>query len=263
MELELRGKAALVCAASKGLGKAGALALASEGARVAICARTPAALETTAREIHTSTGSQVEAIPADVSRAADIDPLVNEAVRRLGGLDILVTNTGGPRSGPFETMSDADWQGAFESLFMSAVRLTRAALPHMRARGGGRIIHVTSISVKQPIAGLVLSNALRAGITGLAKTQALELARDGIFVNCIAPGWTSTDRALDLADQAAKREGMSVDDVRRRIEQQIPWGRMGAPEEFGKVLAFLASASAAYITGATIQVDGGWTRTVS
>src|SRR6266542_3291703 len=201
--MSLSGKCAIVCAASKGLGKAAALALAQAGARVAICAR----------------GEEVARI---VSRAAT----------ELGAVDILVTNTGGPKSGPFETITDDDWSASIDSIVMSAVRLCRAVIPHMRRRGGGRIIHVTSVSVKQPIDGLVLSNALRAAVTGLSRTLANELAPDRILVNCIAPGYTATDRVVHLNEAAAKREGVAPQDVQARLERQIALGRLGTPEEF-------------------------------
>jgi len=236
------------------------MALAAEGARLAICARDSRALQQTADEIRHATNAHVTAIPADVSRPADVQRLVGSAVRTLGGLDILVTNTGGPKSAPFEALSDDDWIASIDSLLMSVVRLTQAAIPHMRARGAGRIINIPSISVKQPIEGLVLSNALRAAVTGIAKTLAIELAPDNILVNCIAPGYTATDRMVELAETVAAREGTTPDVVQRRTETKIPLGRLGAPEEFGAAVTFLASARASYITGVTLQVDGGFIR---
>jgi 3-oxoacyl-[acyl-carrier protein] reductase len=260
MKLGLEGRCALVCAASKGLGRASAAALAAEGASVAICGRDLASLTATASEIARATGGKVVPIQADVSRAPDVEQLIDSTVTSLGGLDVLVTNTGGPKSGPFTSFTDADWQAAIDSLLMSVVRLSRAAIPHMRARGGGRIINITSISAKQPIAALVLSNTLRAGITGLWKTLALELAADRITVNCVAPGYTATDRVMELNEAAAAREGIAAADVQRRLEAGIPLARMGSPEEFGAAVAFLASQPAAYITGVTLQIDGGWTK---
>jgi 3-oxoacyl-[acyl-carrier protein] reductase len=262
MDSGLGGKCAVVCAASKGLGKASALALAREGARVVICARHEGALQAAADEIRRVTGNAVVPIVADVSRRGDVDRLVADAATRLGAIDVLVTNTGGPKSAPFEALSDEDWEAAIQSLLMSAVRLSRAVIPHMRRRGGGRIIHVTSVSVKQPIDDLVLSNALRAGVTGLARTLANELARDRITVNCVAPGYTRTERVIELSEAAARREGTSREAVQRRTEEQIPMGRLGIPEEFGDAVAFLASARAAYITGTTLQVDGGFVRSL-
>jgi 3-oxoacyl-[acyl-carrier protein] reductase len=252
---------ALVCAASKGLGRASAEALARDGYRVAICARGGAALRDTADAIRAA-GGAVLPIEADLRVPGDITRAVEGTVQAFGGLDVLVTNSGGPPSGPFLSLDEAAWTDAIDSLLLSVVRLCRAAIPHMRARGGGRIIHITSISVKQPVPGLVLSNALRAAVAGLAKTLAAELAADRILVNCVAPGYTRTDRVVELSNQAAAREGISAGEVERRTVAQIPLGRMGDPAEFGSVVAFLASPAASYVTGVTIQVDGGWTRSL-
>ncbi len=262
METGLEGKCALVCAASKGLGRATAHALARDGARIVMCARTGATLTAAADEIRAATGATIVPVVADLSRSADVMRLVDQAVRELGGLDILVTNTGGPKSGPFESLTDADWSAAIDGLLMSVIRLCRHAIPHMRSRGGGRIINVTSVSVKQPIEGLVLSNALRAGVTGLSRTLANELAPDNILVNCVAPGYTRTDRVIQLAEAAAAREGTSAAVVQQRTEDQIPLGRLGTPAEFAEAVAFLASARASYITGISLQVDGGFIRSV-
>jgi 3-oxoacyl-[acyl-carrier protein] reductase len=253
---------AIVCAASRGLGRATALSLAREGAAVAICARAEAALLEAAAEIRSQTGALVVPIVADVARSEDTERLVALAAAELGGIDILVTNTGGPKSAYFATLSDADWYDAIESVLMSVVRLSRAVLPHMRAHGGGRIINVTSISAKQPVEGLVLSNALRAGITGLARTLANEVASDNILVNCVAPGYTATDRVVELAEAAAAREGISAEAVQHRTVARIPMGRMATPEEFGDVVAFLASGKASYVTGTTLQIDGGYVRSL-
>lgn len=262
MQLGLSGKSALVCAASKGLGKASALALASEGANVAICARDRVTLGAALEEIGRATSGRATAIAADLSKPEDISRLVAGTVKAFGGLDILVTNTGGPKSAPFDALTDADWTSAVDSMLLSVVRLVREAIPHMRARGGGRIINVTSISVKQPIDSLVLSNSLRAAVTGLSKTLASELAHDNILVNCVAPGYTGTDRVVELSAAIAAREGTTAEAVQRRTESKIPLGRMATAEEFGSVVAFLASAPASYITGVTLQVDGGFVRSL-
>jgi 3-oxoacyl-[acyl-carrier protein] reductase len=250
---------ALICAASRGLGRASAEALARDGFRVAICARGSAALREAAEAIR-GAGGVVLPIEADLRRPEDITRTVDATVAEFGGLDVLVTNTGGPPSGRFLSIDERAWIDAIDSLLLSVVRLCRAAIPHMQARGGGRIINVTSISVKQPIEGLVLSNALRAAVTGLAKTLAAELAGDRILVNCVAPGYTRTDRVVELSNQAAAREGIPASAVEQRTVAQIPLGRMGEPAEFGAVVAFLASPAASYVSGVTLQVDGGWTR---
>ena len=188
MNLDLHGRCAIVCAASRGLGRATAFALAREGASVAICARSEGPLVETAAAIQRETGALVVPIVADVGRAADAARVVAESAQRLGGIDILVTNTGGPKSALFATLSDDDWREAIDSILMSVVWLARGVIPHMKARGGGRILTITSISAKQPVEGLVLSNALRAGVMGLARTLANELAADNILVSCVAPG---------------------------------------------------------------------------
>lgn len=262
MDLQLRDRCAVVCAASKGLGRATALALAREGARVAICARTAATLQDAAGEIRAATGATVVPIVADVSRADDVQRLVDGAAGALGAIDILVTNTGGPKSGPFTGFSDADWYEAIDSVLMSVVRLSRAVVPHMRHRGGGRLINITSISAKQPVEGLVLSNALRAAVTGLSRTIANELAADNILVNCVAPGYTKTDRVVELAEAAAAREGVTADEVQQRTEKAIPLRRLATPEEFANVVVFLASGRASYVTGTTLQIDGGYVRSL-
>jgi 3-oxoacyl-[acyl-carrier protein] reductase len=253
---------ALVCAASRGLGKAAARALAADGARVAICSRRAEAIEAAAAELRRDTGADVAAFVADVSRADDPARVVAQTVDRFGGLDVLVTNTGGPRSAPFEALTDRDWHDAVDSLLMSVVRLCRAAIPHMRARGGGRIINITSVAVKQPVDGLMLSNAVRSAVAGLSKTLATELARDRILVNCVAPGFTRTERVTELTMAAAAREGVTADAVERRLVAQVPMGRLGEPGELACLIAFLASEGGDYITGTTIAVDGGLLRGV-
>ena len=258
MDLELKAKTALVCAASRGLGRAVAAELAREGARVMICARDAGALEEARADIARSTGAEAHAVAADLSTDSGVATVAREALARLGRVDILVNNAGGPPSGTFESFAWDDWQRAVNLTLKSAVELTRAVLPGMRERKWGRVVNITSITVKQPAQQLVLSNSIRAAVTGMARTLANEVARDGITVNNVLPGYTRTDRVVHLAAANAEREGISQDEVLARIERQIPMGRLGEPPEFAAVVAFLASPRASYITGQSVAVDGGW-----
>ena len=260
MDLGLRGKVALVAAASKGLGRAVAEELAAEGASLAICSRDPTAIETAGRDIAAASGAQVLARAADVSRATDIGAFVDATLERFGRVDVLVTNTGGPPSGAFDTHALAAWRAATETLLYAPLEFARRVLPGMRERRWGRILNVTSIAVKQPVDGLILSNSLRAAVTGWARTLANEEARHGITVNNLMPGHTDTDRVRELATATAAREGISVEQVLARREREIPMRRMGTPREFAALAAFLASERASYITGTSIPVDGGWIR---
>ena len=257
MDLQLRGRVALVSAASKGLGKATAWALAREGADLVIAARGREALEATSQEIRADTGREVLAVSADVSCAADIEALLAQALTRWGRVDILINNAGGPRPGVFTDMADADWQAALELNLLSAVRLIQGVLPGMRARRWGRIVNITSIAVKQPIPNLILSNTVRSGLVAMAKTLAGQVASEGITVNNVCPGYMLTDRVRSLAAATAQAESISVEAALARSESAIPMGRLGRPEELAAVIAFLASEPASYLTGATIQVDGG------
>jgi len=260
MDLGLKGRAALVAGASKGIGRACARALAGEGARVAICARSADELGRTAEAIRAETGGEVLAIPADVREPAEVRALVARTVQAFGTLEILVTNAGGPPPGLFDQMTDADWQAAFELNFLSTVRLVREALPHMRRQGWGRIINIQSTSVRQPIEGLVLSNGIRPGVAGLTRSLVNEVSRAGVTVNTVCPGRISTDRSRGYLESRAKAAGMSYEDYERREMASIPMGRMGQPEEIGYVVAFLASERASYLTGVALQVDGGLVR---
>lgn len=260
MDLGITGKVAAVAAASKGLGRACALELAREGCALAICARDMGALNDTAQEIRETTGAAVLAVHADMSRAADITHFIETASRELGDPQILVCNAGGPPGGHFDQFDDAAWAQAINLTLMSTVRLIRAALPGMRAAGWGRIINITSVSVKQPIDDLMLSNAIRPGVIGLAKTLATQLARDGITINNVAPGYILTNRQRSLAESRAAQSGASFDETVQAMGAQIPMGRVGQPEELAAVVAFLASARASYVTGSTIAVDGGSVR---
>jgi len=258
MNLGLEGRVALVAASSRGLGKATALALAREGARVAICARDADDLAATAQEIRAETGAEVLPIVTDLTDAEQIPHLADETLRRWGRIDVLVTNAGGPPAGFFDELSDAHWLGAVELTLLSGVRLIRAVLPAMRVQKWGRIINITSVSVKQPIDTLLLSNSLRMAVVGLAKTLALQEAPHGITVNNVAPGWTLTERVDELFRDRAARSGKTKQEELAGITVDIPVGRLGDPMELAAAITFLASEQAAYITGVTLPVDGGY-----
>ena len=262
MDLGLAGKTALVAAASKGLGRACAEEFAAEGARVVICARGADVLERTRGEIAAKTRADVYAVAADLSTMEGIGTVVTEAQRRLGHVDILANNAGGPPSGPFEQHPWDQWEKAIHLNLRSTVELTRRLLPDMRSRRWGRIINVTSIAVKQPVDGLMLSNSLRAAVTGFARTLANETAESGITVNNILPGYTRTERVEQLSEATASREGISREQAIARWEAEIPMRRLGEPREFAALAAFLASERASYITGQSIAVDGGWIRSL-
>ncbi len=257
MDLGLSGKVALVTAASKGLGKGVALALAREGAEVAICSRSEESLQGAAGEIEAATGRQPLVVAADMRRGEDIDRLVAATLERYGRIDILFNNAGGPPPGTFFDFADEQWQQTFDLLVLSSVRLIRAVVPQMRERRWGRIINSTSVAVKQPIPTLVLSNAVRTAVIGLAKSLALELAPHGITVNNLLPGSIYTDRIIQNNEAAARRTGRSVEEIRRDAEADIPMGRYGKVEEYAGAAAFLASEQASYITGVNLLVDGG------
>jgi 3-oxoacyl-[acyl-carrier protein] reductase len=225
-----------------------------------MCARGKEALAEAASAVREKSEGEVLDIPADVSRPEDVTRLVRATMERFGRVDILVTNAGGPPSGPFESLTPEKWNDAIQLTLLSTVNLCRAVLPGMKQRKWGRIINVTSIAVKQPVDGLMLSNSLRAGVTGFARTLANEVARDGITVNNILPGYTRTERVESLARAAAQRDRIPVQESLQRWENEIPMRRLGEPREFAALAAFLASERASYITGTSITVDGGWTR---
>jgi 3-oxoacyl-[acyl-carrier protein] reductase len=227
-----------------------------------MASRGEARIEAAGARIRTETGAAVHALAADVSRGADVEGLVAACVDRLGGLDIAVHNAGGPPAGDTASISDEQWQRAFEANLLSFVRLARAAAPEMKKGGYGRLIAIASSSIKQPIPNLVLSNTLRTGVVGLAKTLASELAPDGILVNVVAPGRIRTERMEELDRAAAERAGTSIEEVRRASIASIPLGRLGRPEELANLVVFLASGAATYITGTAIQVDGGLVRSI-
>jgi 3-oxoacyl-[acyl-carrier protein] reductase len=259
MDLGLQGKVALVGGASRGIGRAVAAGLAREGCRVAICARDEARLAQTAEEIRSATGADVLAVRCDMSVEDEIRRFVAATVEAFGRLDIVVNNAGGPPAGPFEAHGEAAWQQALNQNLLSVVRTVREALPHLRAAGGGRIVNITSIAVKEPIPGLVLSNAARLGVVGLAKTLSRELGPDGITVNNVCPGLTLTDRMRELYGGRAEAGGRTLEAVLAEEAQRIPLGRLAEAEDVAALAVFLASAPARHITGTTIQVDGGST----
>lgn len=256
----MRDRVAIVAAASRGLGRATAHELAAEGARVVICARGAEALIAARDEIATTTGADVHAVIADLSTMEGIELVARESFARFGQVDIVVNNAGGPPSGPFETHDWNAWRRAVDLTLRSAVELTRWVLPGMRERKWGRVLNVTSIAVKQPVDGLMLSSSIRAAVTGWARTLATEVAGDGVTVNCILPGYTRTERVGQLNADRASREGVDIHEIERRIEAQIPMRRLGEPREFGALAAFLVSDRASYITAQSVPVDGGWIR---
>jgi len=259
MNLNLTGKRALVTAASRGLGFATALGLAREGTALVICSRDEARINDAAQKIRAETGTRVEALVADVSSSDEAARLVGHAVSALGGLDIVVHNAGGPPAGEFLSLTDAQWQKAFDQNLMSLVRLVNAAVPELKKAGGGRILTIASSSIKQPIPGLVLSNALRTGVYGLVKTLAKELGPAGILLNVVAPGRIQTERIEELDNATASRRGVDLTQVKKESVASIPLGRLGTPEEFANLLVFLASDAGRYISGQAIIVDGGAT----
>lgn len=262
MDLGLKGKVALVSGASKGLGFAVAKALAAEGASVSISSRDEAAIGAAARRIEAETGAAVLSMAVDVRDKAAIERWIAGAAETFGGIDALMTNSGGPPAGDAVSFDDAAWQDAADLLLFSTIRMIRAALPHMERRGGGAILVSTSSSVKEPVPNLGLSTVLRSSVSALSKTLAIELAARKIRVNQIIPGRIDTDRVRHLDEVNAKKAGVTADQAKARAIAAIPLGRYGQPDEFGRVGAFLLSDAASYMTGATIQVDGGQIRSV-
>ena len=257
MDLGIRGRKALVTGASAGLGRASARALAAEGADLAICSRDAGRIEEAATAIRQATGARVEALVADVSVREEAVRVVDEARERLGGLHVLVTNAGGPPSGAFGDAGEEEFGVAIDRTFRSAERLIRAALPALRESGWGRIVCLTSITAKEPHDGLLLSNAMRPAVHGLAKSLSREIAREGLTINCVCPGYTNTSRLGELAKAAAARRGVEPEDVFAGWRANIPRGELGRPEEIADVVAFLCSERASYVNGVSLAVDGG------
>ncbi len=258
MDLGLKGKVAVVAGSSQGLGRAIADAIAAEGADLVINSRSAEKLDAARAEIVEATGARVEAVESDLTDPAGADALISAAAAAFGRVDILVTNTGGPPAGVFEDHSADVWREAIAQNFESVVNLVRAVLPGMKERRWGRILNVTSISAKQPVGGLILSNAIRAGVTGFAKTISNEVAPYNVTVNNVLPGFTRTQRLIHLAEAVSQREGKTIEEVYAGWESEIPMGRLAEPPELGTVAAFLCSEQASYVTGQSIAVDGGW-----
>lgn len=258
MDLGLKDRVAIVTGGSMGLGRAIARELAREKARVVVSARNEQRLQRAVEEIRRETGGQVVAICADMTRADDIRALVEQTVERWGGVDIALANAGGPPGTRYESTTAEQVERALELNLMSTVRLAQEVTPHMQQKRWGRFIALTSISVKQPLPGLILSNTARTAVVGWVKTMATELAPHGITCNVVAPGYMRTGRVEDLAAERAENEDRPVEQILAEMSGRIPMGRMGDPEEFAAVVAFLASERASYITGTTLQVDGGY-----
>ncbi len=256
MELKIKGKKGLVCAASKGLGRAIALALADEGVELIICARSADELAVVASEIATKTGLKPIVVVSDLSTSEDRAKLIAIA-QASGGVDILVHNTGGPKPTTVETTSHEDWQAGFQQLFPAVAELNKAFLPQMKDKGWGRILCVTSLSVMEPISGLAISNAMRSAVTSMLKTLADEVAKHNVTVNCLAPGAIWTGRIESLIRTRREKTGQTEEEYMADYLKPIPAGRLGTPEEFAAAAVFLCSDQASYITGSTICVDGG------
>jgi 3-oxoacyl-[acyl-carrier protein] reductase len=262
MDLGIRGRIALIGGSSSGLGRAVAEELAENGVDVVLCSRSATNIAEAADQIRQKFGVRAIGIPANLSDRSQAQDVASRAVREFGRVDILVNNTGGPPAGPFESHDAETWHQTYHLLLESVLTLTRSVLPGMKDRGWGRIINITSIAVKQPVEGLVLSNSLRAAVTGFARTLANEIGHTGITVNNVMPGYTKTDRLVHLAKSNAERKGSSVEDAYAQWEREIPMKRLGEPREFAALVAFLASERASYITGTSIPVDGGWIRSL-
>ena len=257
MNLGIKDRVALVAASSRGLGQAVALGLAAEGAKLALCARTQTALDATADEIRSQTGAEVMTRSLDVTAYDDVRRFVAAVVERFGRVDICVANAGGPLAKSFAETTIEDWRAATDLNLMSTVYFAKETLPVMQRQRWGRFIAITSVAVKQPVEGLILSNSIRSGVSGLIKTLANEYGRHGVLVNNVCPGYTATARLVELSRGLAAKEGVDPALVEERWARQTSLGRVGLPEEFADLVVFLASERAAYITGQSISIDGG------
>ena len=263
MNLNLKNKNAIVCASSQGLGKAAAIDLALEGVNLAICSRDQDKIDKTKAEILKRTNNQIKviALKANLNSSEQIETLYEEALNSLGSIDILVNNNGGPPPSTFDELTDDDWQNAFNSTMMSCLRLSKLVMPQMKDRGWGRIINISSVSVKTPVNGLFLSNSLRMGVLGWSKALADELAPFGITVNTVCPGYTRTERVEAILESQSNASGLKKEDIEKSIANNIPMKRVGEAEDLAGLITFLASEKANYMTGLAVQVDGGSART--
>jgi 3-oxoacyl-[acyl-carrier protein] reductase len=262
MDLGLKGKVALVTAASKGIGLGAAKVLAREGMRVAISSRSTAHLEGALQAIAKETEGDVLAFPADMSVREDLERLVDSVTKKWGGVDVLVYNTGPPKTGTFAELSYADWEEATRLLLLSAVTLTKAVIPHMQSQRWGRLIFITSFTLRQPVANLLLSNTVRLGVAGLSKSLSRELAPHGITSNVIVQGYVKSDRMRHIIEERALKDGTTVDQAYAEMAKTIPLGRYAEPEEVGSLVAFIASQKGAYLDGGVYTIDGGFTSSV-
>jgi 3-oxoacyl-[acyl-carrier protein] reductase len=257
MELGLKGKVALVTAASKGIGFGTARVLAKEGMQVAISSRSSANLEKARDLLSAETGADVLAVTADMTAREDLERMVDTVTKKLGGIDVLVYNAGPPKAGTFGELTYADWEEATKLLLLSAVTLTQKVVPHMKSNNWGRLVYITSLTLKQPVANLVLSNTVRLGIAGLSKSLSRELAPHGITSNGIIQGYVRTERMVHLIEERASKTGTSVEEAYKELVKNVPLGRYGEPEEVGYLAAFIASERGSYLTGGMFTVDGG------
>jgi len=257
MDLELKGRSAMVAAASKGIGRAVATSLAREGCRVSICSRSPESLESArAAILREAPGADLHSVPCDLAKAADLEAWFRAAEKGFGGVDILVTNAGGPPAARFEELTEEQWRAGIDGTLMNVVRLSRLVLPGMRARRWGRIVHLTSFVARQPAELLTVSSTLRAGISALTKTMANQAAGDNVLVNAVLPGYVATDRQIELNGIRAKQAGVSIEEYSARASDAIPLKRSARPQELGDVVAFLCSERASYVSGVSLLVDG-------
>ncbi|MDA4118629.1 MAG: SDR family oxidoreductase [Thaumarchaeota archaeon] len=262
MDLGLKGRVALVTASSKGIGLGTAKVLAREGMKVVISSRNGERLEKARDGLAAETGAEVHAVPADMTVKKDMERLAGESAKRFGAVDVLVYNAGPPKAGTFDDLTDSDWDEATRLLLLSAVTLTKGLVPQMKERKWGRLIYITSFTLKQPVANLVLSNTVRLAIAGLSKSLSKELGPYGITSNCVVQGFIRTDRAFQLVEKRASDAGTSVDEAYREMAKSIPLGRYGEPEEVGSLVAFIASERGAYLNGGAFAIDGGYLSSV-